>query len=35
MEMNPTMYMSDNKEEDSPGPNMIDLQRFNHIPDCL
>ena len=35
MEMNPTMYRSVNKEEDLPGPNMTDLQRFNHMPDCL
>ena len=37
MEMKPTMYMSVtlNKEEDLPGPNMTDLQRFNHMPDCL
>jgi hypothetical protein len=32
----PTMYMSVTlNKEDSPGPNIIDLQRFNHIPDFL
>ena len=31
MEMNLTMYMSVNKE-DSPGPNMIDLQRLITYP---